>query len=63
MNDRHYFYGRAETELERAQRAAHPEAVKAHYVLAGYYLDRAYGEGEAGAFMPDATGEVYDHAE
>lgn len=43
LNDQHYFYERAEAELDRAQRAEHPEAVKAHYLLAGYYLDRVYG--------------------
>ena len=37
-----YFYVRAEAELELAQRAEHPAAVKAHYELAGYYLDRSY---------------------
>jgi hypothetical protein len=38
-----YLYRRAEQELEQAQRAAHPAAVKAHYMLAGYYLDQVYG--------------------
>jgi hypothetical protein len=42
-----YFYDRAEQELEFAQSANHPSAVKAHYILAGYYLDRFYGT-EAG---------------
>ena len=40
-----YFYKRAEAELELAQRATRPEAVKAHYTLAGHYLDRVYGDG------------------
>jgi hypothetical protein len=45
--DKHdYLYRRAEQELEQAQRAAHPAAVKAHYVLAGYYLDQVYGGSE-----------------
>ena len=35
-----YLYRRAEQELEQAQRATHPTAVKAHYVLACYYLDQ-----------------------
>jgi hypothetical protein len=43
-DDLQYYYKRAETELERAQRAANPEAVKAHYLLAGYYLDRVYNQ-------------------
>lgn len=37
-----YFYRRAENELEMAQRALHPDAVRAHYLLAGFYLDRVY---------------------
>jgi hypothetical protein len=41
-DDLQYYYKRAETELERAQRAVDPAAVKAHYLLAGYYLDRVY---------------------
>jgi hypothetical protein len=48
-NDRDYYYRRAETELEQAQRATLPAAVKAHYTLAGHYLDRVYGGGEADA--------------
>lgn len=48
--EREYLYLRAEQELEQAQRSAHPAAVKAHYLLAGYYLDRVYGpEDEAPA--------------
>ena len=43
-----YFERRAEAELELAQRALHPDAVKAHYHLAGFYLDRVYG-GETAA--------------
>jgi len=48
MNDsladsREYLAMRAEAELDLAQSATHPAAVKAHYVLAGYYLDRLYG--------------------
>ncbi len=37
-----YFYRRAEDELAMAQRSAIPEAVRAHYTLAGYYLDRVF---------------------
>lgn len=40
--DRHYYRGRAEDELAAADTAAHPGAAKAHYLLAGLYLDRAY---------------------
>lgn len=42
-----YFYERAEAELKLAQNAEHPAVVKAHYLLAGYYLDRVYGPGDA----------------
>ena len=40
-----YYYKRAEAELEMAQRFTVPEAVKAHYMLAGYYLDHVYANG------------------
>jgi hypothetical protein len=43
MRDDEYFYGRAETELELAQRATHPLAVRAHYIIANHYLDKCYG--------------------
>jgi hypothetical protein len=38
-----YYSRRAEAELTRAQRATHPAAVRAHYVIANHYLDRVYG--------------------
>ena len=38
-----YFERRAEAELELAVQAIHPAAVRAHYLLAGYYLDQVYG--------------------
>lgn len=41
-DDALYFYDRAETELELAQRATHPLAVRAHYIIANHYLDRCY---------------------
>jgi hypothetical protein len=44
--DNSYFEKRAEAELECAQQAEHPAAAKAHYLLAGFYLDRIYGPGE-----------------
>lgn len=40
--DRAYYEERAEAEIEAARCAGHPSAVKAHYFLAGYYLDRAF---------------------
>ena len=47
VDDKEYYYQRAESELEMAQRTEVPEAVKAHYTLAGYYLDKVYNDGEA----------------
>ena len=41
--DPNYLYYRAEEELELAQQAEHPAAAKAHYLLAGHYLDGFYG--------------------
>jgi hypothetical protein len=41
-DDRFYYLGRAEEELERASAASHEAANRAHALLAGYYLDRAY---------------------
>jgi hypothetical protein len=41
-DDRSYFEHRAEMELEMAQRAEHPEAVRAHYLMAGLYLDKIH---------------------
>lgn len=48
-NDDNYLYARAEAELNMARRAVAPEAVKAHYVLAGHYLDRFYQGQQAAA--------------
>jgi hypothetical protein len=42
--ERRYLERRAEDELDRAQEAMHPAAVKAHYELLGYYLNRLYPE-------------------
>ena len=50
-----YFERRAEAELELAQRARHPDAVKAHYHLAGFYLDRVYGGGAAQSSTAEAN--------
>lgn len=42
-NETAYLKARADSELELAQQATHPAAVRAHYMLAGLYLDRLYG--------------------
>jgi hypothetical protein len=39
-DDRSYYQHRAEVEIERAQQATQPCAVKAHYQLAEAYLDK-----------------------
>ena len=51
-----YFQRRAEAELELAQTAEHANAVRAHYTLAGYYLDLVHND-EAQAAI-SATGEA-----
>ena len=48
-----YFQKRAETELALAQSAEHANAVRAHYLLAGYYLDLVHNE-EARAALEGA---------
>jgi hypothetical protein len=40
--EKHYFLERAEAELDRANAATHEGAARAHYYLAGFYLDRAH---------------------
>lgn len=40
--DKHYFLERAEAELDLANEATHENAARAHYYLAGFYLDRAH---------------------
>jgi hypothetical protein len=57
-DDSTYFYGRAETELELAQRATHPLAVRAHYIIANHYLDRCYGGGAQPAAVEPANGDA-----
>ncbi|HIV75936.1 hypothetical protein [Sphingomonas yabuuchiae] len=52
--DEDYFYQRAETELELAQKATHPAAVRAHYIIANHYLDRVYSQPENGAVIEAA---------
>jgi hypothetical protein len=43
-SDRLYYRDRAEAELEHAHRAAHEAAGRAHFLLAGLYFDRAFGQ-------------------
>jgi hypothetical protein len=46
MKDHAYLQARADRELALARSAPHPEAARAHAILAGLYLDRL------GAVMP-----------
>jgi hypothetical protein len=58
-DDSNYFYDRAETELELAQRATHQLAVRAHYIIANHYLDRCYGSpAEDAAAAPADEGDA-----
>lgn len=45
-DDAEYFESRAEAEIQLAQEAGHASAVRAHYIMAGIYLDRVHGPGE-----------------
>jgi hypothetical protein len=51
--DKEYLEERAEAELSMAQAAAHPAAVRAHYLLAGFYLDRLHGHEDDYILQPD----------
>jgi hypothetical protein len=46
-DDRTYYQERAEAEIELAQAADHEGAVRSHYLLAGYYLDRVHSDEQA----------------
>ncbi len=48
MDDKDYFYRRAEAELEMAQQTEVPQAVQAHYTMASLYLDKVYGDDAEG---------------
>ena len=65
-DEQSYYLKRAEAELALAQAATHPKAVKAHYHLAGFYLDRAYSDQEAAttvaATIAPQQSEVADYA-
>ena len=47
-----YFEKRAEAEISLAQTATHPAAVRAHYLLAGLYLDRLYSPNSGEVAQP-----------
>ncbi len=43
LAEKDYFLERAEAELDLANASPHESAARAHYRLAGFYLDRAHG--------------------
>ncbi|WP_420140083.1 hypothetical protein [Sphingomonas sp.] len=45
-DDQEYLQRRAEAELECARRASHPAAMRAHYLLLGYYLNKLFPGGD-----------------
>jgi hypothetical protein len=56
LEERAYLQQRAEAELKLARRAEHPDAARAHELLAGFYLDRLHREnGEAIAVRAPAS--------
>lgn len=48
VEERRYFEARIADELALARSASHPEAVRAHAILAQLYRDRLGSEGEWG---------------
>jgi uncharacterized protein YfeS len=56
-----YYLDRAEAELALARAAAHPAAARAHYFLAGYYLDKAHGDTPPVVEYPGAGPDVLPH--
>jgi hypothetical protein len=48
-SEKAYLEQRAEAELSLAQSADHPAVVRAHYLLAGFYLDRIHYQGDQDA--------------
>ncbi len=53
---RAYFRGRAEAELQAGQSAQHPRAAQTHFLLAGFYFDRAFNARTDAEEADDATG-------
>ena len=55
QDEAEYLEGRAEAEIEMAQRAQDPSVVQVHYELASAYLDRIHGDSPKSA--PGIFGE------
>ena len=56
-DDHAYLQRRADAELECARRASHPAAMRAHYLLLGYYLNKLFPGGDDPA-GPDEPGAI-----
>lgn len=56
QEERDYWERRAEEQIALAQRARHQAVVRAHYELAGQYLDRIHGA------HPRSTGGLFSGA-
>lgn len=54
-DDRAYYHRRAEEEIARAQASTEAKVVSFHYHLAGFYLDRVFGEANSSALSATAT--------
>jgi hypothetical protein len=46
-DDKAYYHRRAEEEIARAQASSEAKVVSFHYHLAGFYLDRVFGEAKS----------------
>ena len=55
-DDKAYYHRRAEEEIARAQASTEAKVVSFHYRLAGFYLDRVFGEPQSCARAGAATG-------
>jgi len=53
-----YYRARAEQELERARSATAPEAARAHYELAGLYLNRVHDPEAAAPRVAEPAGQA-----
>ena len=59
-DDSAYLEARAEAELLLAQASDHPAVVRAHYMLAGFYLDRLYRGGNEEELRGNSTLKARD---
>ena len=53
LNEHEYLQKRAEAELECAEHASHPAAIRAHYLLLGYYLNKLFPDGDSPSEVRD----------